>query len=120
IASAANQAAQSRVLAGVAFPSDVSAGMSLGSQVGQAIVNYAKADGSGQGFTGSFPPAPGVWSSATPVAPLAGSWRPWVLAAGNQFRAAAPPSSGSPDSNAQYSAVKNLPRTNATNYLAWF
>jgi membrane-associated phospholipid phosphatase len=116
----ANQAAQSRMLAGVAFPSDVFAGIDLGNLVGQAVIAYAKADGSGQVFTGSFPAAPGVWSSPTPVTPLAGAWRPWVLTGGNQFRPAAPPAFGSPDADAQYAANRNLQRTNTTNHLAWF
>jgi hypothetical protein len=94
--------------------------MDLGSSVGQAFVLYAKADGSSQPFTGSFPPMPGVWSSTNPVAPLAGSWHPWVLTAGNQFRPAAPPAFGTADANAQYAAVKSLQRTNATNHSAWF
>ncbi len=116
----ADQAGQSRVFAGVAFPSDVVSGMDLGNQVGQAVIAYAKADGSSQPFTGSYPPTPGVWSSATPVAPLAGTWHPWVVTGGNQFRPAAPPAFGSNDANAQYAADKNLQRTNATNHLAWF
>ncbi len=73
LSAAAAQAAQSRVLAGVAFPSDAAAGLDLGTRVGKAFVTYAQADGSSQPFTGSFPPAPGVWSSPNPVAPLAGS-----------------------------------------------
>jgi len=116
----ADQAAWSRIMAGVAFPSDVIAGMDLGSQVGQAVIANANADKSSQIFTGSFPAAPGVWSSATPVAPLAGTWRPWVLTSGNQFRPAAPPAFGSSDANAQYAAVKSLQRTNTTNHVAWF
>jgi membrane-associated phospholipid phosphatase len=120
VAEMAGQAAQSRVLAGVAFPSDVSSGMDLGNQVAEAVIAYARADGSNQVFTGRFDPAPGVWSSATPVSPLAGTWRPWVLAGGSQFRPAPPPAFGSNDANAQYAAVKNLQRTNATNFLAWF
>ena len=116
----ANQAGQSRILAGVAFPSDVVSGMDLGTQVGQAVIAYAKADGSNQVFTGGFPGGPGVWSSPKPVAPLAGTWHPWVLTAGNQFRPVAPPSFGSNDANAQYALDKNLQRTNVTNHLAWF
>jgi len=116
----ADQAGWSRIMAGVAFPSDVIGGMDLGNQVGQAVIAYASADGSGQPFTGSFPAAPGVWSSTTPVAPLAGTWHPWVLTAGNQFRPAAPPAFASNDANTQYAADKNLQRTNATNHLAWF
>jgi membrane-associated phospholipid phosphatase len=116
----ADQAGQSRVFAGVAFPSDVVSGMDLGNQVGQAVIDYAKADGSNQAFTGSYPPTPGVWSSATPVAPLAGTWHTWTLTGGNQFRPAAPPAFGANDANTQYAAVKNLQRTNTTNHLAWF
>ena len=50
----ADQAGWSRIIAGVAFPSDVIAGMDLGTQVGQAVIAYANADGSSQAFTGSF------------------------------------------------------------------
>src|SRR5437868_4636859 len=78
LADMANQAGQSRILAGVAFPSDVVSGMDLGTQVGQAAIAYARADGSSQAFTGSFPGAPGIWGSPKPVSPLAGTWHPWV------------------------------------------
>jgi membrane-associated phospholipid phosphatase len=120
LAEMANQAGQSRILAGVAFPSDVISGMDLGTQVAQAAIAYAKVDGSNQVFTGSFPGSPGLWGSPKPVAPLAGTWHPWVLTAGNQFRPVAPPAIGSTDANAQYAADKNLQRTNTTNHLAWF
>jgi membrane-associated phospholipid phosphatase len=116
----ADQAGWSRIIAGVAFPSDVVAGTDLGNQVGQAAIAYVANDGSNQVFTGSFPAAPGVWSSPNPVSPLAGTWHPWVLTAGNQFRPTALPTFGSADANAQYAADKNLQRTNTTNHLAWF
>src|SRR6202023_3012270 len=116
----ASQAGWSRIVAGVAFPRDVIGGQDLGNQGGQAVIAYANADGSGQAFTGTFPGAPGVWGSTTPVSPLAGTWHPWVLTAGNQFRPAAPPAFGSADANAQYAADKSLPLTNTTNHLAWF
>jgi membrane-associated phospholipid phosphatase len=116
----ADQAGWSRIAAGVAFPSDVVGGMDLGNQVGRAVIAYANGDGSNQPFTGSYPGAPGVWGSPNPVAPLAGTWHPWVLSAGKQFRPAAPPAFGSDAANAQYAADKNLQRTNTTNHLAWF
>jgi membrane-associated phospholipid phosphatase len=117
---AAYEAEQSRILAGVAFPSDVAAGIEQGATVGKAFVAYAAADRSTLPFTGSFPPTPGVFSSPKPVTPLAGMWRPWVLTAGNQFRPAAPPAFGSAAADAQYALVKNLTKTNTTNHLAWF
>jgi membrane-associated phospholipid phosphatase len=117
---AASEAAQSRILAGVAFPSDVAAGIQQGALVGKAFVAYAAADRSNLPFSGSFPPTPGVFSSKNPVTPLAGMCRPWVLTAGNQFRPAAPPAFGSAGADAQYAMVKNLARTNAINHSAWF
>jgi membrane-associated phospholipid phosphatase len=117
----AEEAARSRVFAGAAFPSDVAAGLQLGRQVGQMVVAYAMADGSSTPFAGSFPTTmPGVWGSATPVTPLAGSWKPWTLSSGSQFRLPAPPAASSPDFQAQVAIVKNLARTNATNHSAWF
>jgi hypothetical protein len=61
-----------------------------------------------------------VWGSAAPVTPLAGSWKPWVLSSGSQFRPPSPPGASTPDFQAQVATVKNLARTNATNHSAWF
>jgi membrane-associated phospholipid phosphatase len=116
----AYQAAISRVMAGVAFPSDALSGLNLGQSVGQAVVTYAQQDGSNQQFAGSFPPIPGVWSSPNPVTPAAASWRPWVLGSAADFRLGPPPAFGSDAANTQYAMDKNLNRTNATNHLAWF
>jgi membrane-associated phospholipid phosphatase len=116
----AEEAARSRMYAGVAFPSDVTAGLQLGRQIGQMVIAYAQADGSATPFTGSFPASPGVWSSATPVTPLAGTWKPWVLSTGGQFRLPAPPGNASPDFLAQVAVVKAFARTNASNHSAWF
>jgi hypothetical protein len=116
----ADQAATSRVMAGVAFPSDVFSGLDLGQSVGRAVIAFAQADGSAQAFSGSYPASPGVWSSPNPVAPLAGSWKPWVLSTAQDFRPDPPPAFGSDAANAQYAADKNLNRTNTTNHLAWF
>ena len=69
----AYQAAMSRVMTGVAFPSDVLSHLDLGESVGQAVVAYAQQDGWNQQFTGSYPPMPGAWSSPNPVTPLAGT-----------------------------------------------
>ena len=69
----AEEAARSRLYAGAAYPSDVSAGLQLGRQVAAAAIARAQADGSAVPFMGSFPAVPGRWSSATPVTPLAGT-----------------------------------------------
>jgi membrane-associated phospholipid phosphatase len=116
----AEEAARSRIFAGASYPSDITAGLQLGRQIGQMVVAYAMADGASTPFTGSFPSSPGVWGSATPVTPLAGSWKPWVLTSGSKFRLPAPPAASSPDFQNQVAIVKNFARTNATNHSAWF
>ena len=116
----AQEAGRSRIFAGAAFPSDVTAGLELGREVGRLVVERAMNDRSGTPFTGAFPLSPGVWGSTTPVTPLAGTWAPWVLTSGDQFRLPAPPAANSPDFQAQVANVKNFARTNATNRSAWF
>ncbi|HTA41255.1 MAG TPA: phosphatase PAP2 family protein [Bryobacteraceae bacterium] len=116
----AEEAGRSRIFAGAAFPSDVAAGLQLGMQVGRMVVAHALADGASTPFAGSFPSSPGVWGSANPVTPLAGTWTPWVLTSGGQFRLPAPPAASSPDFQAQVAMVKNFTRTNTTNHSAWF
>jgi membrane-associated phospholipid phosphatase len=120
LADMASEAATSRVMAGVAFPSDAFGGLDLGERVGKAVIAIAQNDGSGHPFNGSYPPTPGVWSSSTPVSPLAGSWKPWVLTSAQDFRLPPPPTLGSDAANEQYAAVKNLNHTNPVNHLAWF
>jgi membrane-associated phospholipid phosphatase len=119
LADMANEAATSRILAGAAFASDVFSGLDLGQNVGKAVIAFAQADGSNRVFNGSYPPSPGVWTSSTPVTPLAGSWKPWVLNSARDFRPGPPPVFGSDAANSQYAAVKNLNHSNAVNHLAW-
>ncbi|NJM42255.1 MAG: phosphatase PAP2 family protein [Anaerolineae bacterium] len=52
----AQQAGQSRVLAGVQYPSDVAAGWALGRAVAAKAIERGKADGSDAKWTGSVPP----------------------------------------------------------------
>jgi membrane-associated phospholipid phosphatase len=120
LADMADEAARSRVMAGVAFPSDVSSGLDLGQRVGKAVISFAQSDGSRQTFSGSYPPSAGVWSSGTPATPLAGSWKPWVMTSAQDLRLDPPPVFGSDAANKQYAAVKNLTRTNGINHVAWF
>lgn len=118
--SLAEEAARSRLYAGVQYPSDMTAGLKLGRSVGDVVVAYAKQDGSDMVSSASFPPAAGVWSNPNPVTPVAGQWHPWVLAAASELRPAPPPAAGSPEMAAQVNAVKTQVRDNVTNHSAWF
>jgi len=119
-ASWAAEAANSRVEGGVAYPSDSSAGLTLGRQVGDLAVAWAQADGSDAKWTGSVPTEPGQWTGTNPVEPLAGTWKPWALESGREFRPAAPPAVDSEQLARELAEVKNYKRSNLTNLLASF
>jgi membrane-associated phospholipid phosphatase len=116
----ASTAGYSRLYAGTEFPSDVNAGMALGGAVAGAVIDRAKKDGSDMVFSGSFPPAPGRWSSPAPSFPLAGLWKPWALGSGSEVRLAAPPAFDSAEMKAQVEEVKTFERTTQRNRIALF
>ena len=96
----ARRAADSRVVAGVAYPRDVEAGLALGHAVADRVIARAKRDGFTRKWDGRRPRGPGTWeprpgSAGRPVQPLAGSWDTWVMRSGRQFRAPPPPRFGS-------------------------
>ncbi|MGH9281063.1 MAG: phosphatase PAP2 family protein, partial [Acidimicrobiales bacterium] len=97
VSDAAIEAATSRVLAGANWPSDTTAGLVLGDEVGAKVVAYAEADGAARPCTKEAPGGrPQFWAPPTgvagaPVQPCAGEWRPWVLESGSQFRPEPPP-----------------------------
>ncbi|HEY3061812.1 MAG TPA: phosphatase PAP2 family protein [Chloroflexota bacterium] len=117
-ASWAEEAGRSRVEAGVAYPSDTAAGLALGRQVGERAVAWGKTDGSDAKWTGSVPTEPGKWTGTNPIEPLAGSWKPWTLTSGSQFRPGPPPASDSEQMERDAAEVKNYARTNLTNLTA--
>jgi membrane-associated phospholipid phosphatase len=106
----ATEAAQSRVEAGVAHPSDTAAGLALGRTVGELVVAYAKEDGSDAAFDpATLPSGPGLWFGE-PVYPTLGNWKTWVLTSGDQFRPGPPPAPDSPERVAELEEIKTYPR----------
>ena len=100
----AEQAADSRVAAGTNSRSDVEAGLALGRAVADEVIARADADGSDAKWDGKRPAGigngPAFWepppgSVSPPIEPLAGTWKTWVLASGDQLRPPPPPAYGS-------------------------
>jgi membrane-associated phospholipid phosphatase len=116
----AEAAAQSRVLAGVHYPSDVEAGLELGRAVAARVIERAQADGSDVKWTGTVPTGPGMWVGDQPAEPLMGTWKTWVLSSGSQLRPDPPPAYDSPQMLAELEELKTLTRTVQTNTAAFF
>jgi len=109
----ATEAADSRVAAGVTYPSDRDAGLALGEQVAELFIAYAKRDGSDAEFDATtMPTGDGVWSGdpTTLAYPTLGSWKTWVLASGDQLRPDPPPAFDAPEHLAEVAEVRNYPR----------
>jgi membrane-associated phospholipid phosphatase len=106
----AEEAARSRLFARVEHPSDYHAGLELGRSVGAKVVEYARNDQFDTRWNGTVPTGPGMWIGTNPSSPLAGTWKTWLLASGDQFRPPPPPSFDSAQMAAELAEVKNFPR----------
>jgi hypothetical protein len=116
----ADEAGRSRLLAGVQYPSDIKAGMDLGRAVAAKAIERGKSDGSDVQWTGSVPTEPGKWNGTNPVLPLAGTWKPYVLSAGNEFRPGPPPAYDSAQEKMELAELATFARTPKTNADAFF
>ena len=116
----AEEAARSRVLAGVNYPSDNIAGMALGRQVAARAIARAKVDGTDAKWTGSMPTGAGKWTGTNPILPMAGTWKPWVLSSPGELRPAPPLPHDSPEKLAELAELKRFPRTPLSNNEALY
>lgn len=116
----AEEAAQSRVLAGVQFPSDSSAGLELGRRVAEQVIARAKADGSDAVWTGKVPTGPCMWVGDKPGNVTMPNWKPILLEAANEFRPPAPPDCKSAIVKAEADAVLNFDRKFPNIYKAFY
>lgn len=119
-AAKADEAAHSRLLAGVQYPSDVAAGLDLGRRVAQRVIQHARTDGSDATWAGTVPVGPGLWSGV-PLEPTMGTWRTWVLASGRQLRLSPPPAYNSAQRATELAEVKHYRRdaNPGTELLFW-
>jgi membrane-associated phospholipid phosphatase len=116
----ADEAARSRLTAGVNYPSDIAAGLALGREVAALVIARGKSDGTDAKWSGSVPAGPGKWTGTNPILPMAGTWKPWVLSSPDEFRPAPPIPYNSPEKSVELAELKNFPRTPQTNNEALF
>ena len=119
-ATKADEAMRSRLVAGAEYPRDVAAGREIGRQVAALAIARGRADGSDAKWSGSVPPGDGRWRGESPIAPMAASWRTWVLDRPDEFRSPAPPAFDSERTRADLAELKSFKRTPRTNHRATY
>jgi membrane-associated phospholipid phosphatase len=116
----AEEAARSRVVAGVQYPSDAKAGLDLGRAVAAKVIERAKADGFDQTANVPIPTGPGKWVSSTPPnVPKAGSWKAWLVPWDGKPDVGPPPAFDSPEVAKELADMKAFKRTDVPNALFW-
>lgn len=87
----AQQLMNSRVVAGVAFPSDAQAGFELGKKIAETEIEKTKDYVSTAQWDGKIPDKPGLWRGKFAMLPTAGQNKTVVLESGSEFRPGPPP-----------------------------
>ncbi len=80
-----------RVAAGLVFPSDTKAGFELGQKIAEAEIALTKNYTPQQTEVPKIPNEPGKWTGKNPYLPLLGQNKTVVLSSGSQFRPGPPP-----------------------------
>ncbi|TAJ36351.1 MAG: phosphatase PAP2 family protein [Reyranella sp.] len=119
-AAKADEAIRVRLAAGADQAQDAATGRAIGQRVGTLAVAYGKADGSDAKWTGSVPEGADKWKGTNPIAPMAGTWKAWVLSANNEFRPAPPPAVESEKLKKDLAELKEFKRSPKSNHRATF
>lgn len=111
----ARNASQSRVDAGVQFPSDVEAGWKMGEEVARRIIEKAKNDGSNVVWDGKMNKDPKKWTGPYPLGITVPLFSTLVIRSADQFRPPPPP-----DFESEMKELKDFKKNFNSTYLAYF
>ena len=96
----------SRVAAGLAFPSDTEAGFEMGKKIALEEIEVTKDYLTTKQWDGKLPQGTGLWSGKNPMLPMAGHNKTVVLDSASEFRPSPPP-----DFAAEMEELKNFKQT---------
>ena len=106
----ADEAMQSRLMAGMNTTSDIEAGKMIGMAVAEQVIARAKSDGADMPWEYTKP-ADSLYTVENPVFPVTGSWKTIAIENGQQFRVPEPPAYDSAELRAQLDEIKAVDRT---------
>src|SRR5437867_765739 len=104
----AAEVGKTQLLMGANYRSDIDAGLTLGQAVAQKALARAATDGSDAKWTGTVPTGPGMWVGKDPLEPLQGTWKPWLMTRGDQFRPGPPPAIDLADFQEELALLKRI------------
>jgi hypothetical protein len=87
----AEQLMESRIAAGIAFPSDTRAGFALGKKIAEKEIEVTIDYPTKSVWNGKVPDQPGIWKGKHPLYPMMGLCKTVVLENSSQFRPVPPP-----------------------------
>ena len=87
----AQQLMDSRIAAGVAFPSDTRAGFDLGKRIAEKEIEHTRDYVATAQWDGKIPDKPGLWRGKFAMFPTAGQNKTVVLESASEFRPGPPP-----------------------------
>jgi hypothetical protein len=102
----AQQAIDSRIASGTAFPSDARAGFDLGKKIAEKEIEYTKNYITTSQWDGKTPDRHGAWRGKFAMQPMAGLNKTVVLTSGSEFRPGPPP-----DFEKEMAEMKNYKQT---------
>lgn len=119
----AEEAIESRLLAGANYKSDLEAGRVIGEAVAKDVIAAAMLDGSDAAWEYTKPEG-SRFTTENPVFPMTGNWKTWAIEDGKQFRVAPPPAYDSAELAADLEEIKAveavLPNIQQASYWATF
>lgn len=116
---AAEQASQSRVIAGINFPSDIKAGKEIGAAVARELVEYAKKDKSDMKWSGERPTGPDKLKGDVFVYPAAGQWATWAIQSADDYLPPPPHDIDSVEMQKELNELKNIERNVPVSIAGW-
>lgn len=112
-------AAEAQLDSGNYFPSDVEAGIALGKQVAEQVIEFAAKDNSDTEFDGERPAGPGFLQGEVFVYPTAGEWKTSVIDNVDDFLPPPPPGFDSAEMAKELETLKSMDRSIPSQISAW-
>lgn len=107
---------KARLHSGLQYENDITLGLSIGNDIAEKYINYARTDRTDQLWADKGPNDKTLWSGTPSKAdPMKRQWLPLTLKAADQFRPVPPPT----DWTADMEELRQFNKNNKTSNIAW-